>query len=264
MRGLQSALAPPRHASMPRIVEPEVLDALDAADPLARRARRDLQRVHRAMRTRAILTRALSSVVPDARGRPLHVLELGAGDGTLMLHVAHGLVRRGWRARLSLLDRQRCVAAETLAAYAHLGWDAAPLVSDVIDWIGTEPMPPSPNAAAPARWDVIVTTLFLHHFEPRTLAALLNAIARRTHAFVACEPRRDRFALAGSHLVGAIGAGPVTRRDAVLSVHAGFAGTELSALWPDTSDDWALREHRAGLFSHCFSANLRDSRRALA
>jgi len=53
--------------------------------------------------------------------------------------------------------------------------------------------------------------------------------------------------------VGAVGANDVTRRDAVLSVRAGFSDRELSACWPDDSG-WQLRETGARLFSHTFAA----------
>jgi hypothetical protein len=59
--------------------------------------------------------------------------------------------------------------------------------------------------------------------------------------------------LAASYLVGVIGAGPVTREDAVLSVKAGFRAKELSHLWPD-QQGWILQEFAAGLFSHCLIA----------
>jgi len=39
----------------------------------------------------------------------------------------------------------------------------------------------------------------------------------------------------------------------LLSVRAGFDGTEISSSWPK-SDAWELREKRAGLFSHLFLA----------
>jgi len=83
---------------------------------------------------------------------------------------------------------------------------------------------------------------------------LLAAVATRTDRFFACEPRRDWLALAASHLVGAIGANAVTREDAVLSVHAGFRGDELSKSWPVHGAEWQLQEYSAGLFSHCFRA----------
>jgi hypothetical protein len=52
-----------------------------------------------------------------------------------------------------------------------------------------------------------------------------------------------------------IGCNAVTRHDAAASVRAGFAGRELSALWP-ARPGWRLREGRAGLFSHLFVARM--------
>ena len=102
---------------------------------------------------------------------------------------------------------------------------------------------------------MITTSLFLHHFEGAELDLLLAAVAARCDRFHACEPGRSWLALAGSHLVGAIGANAVTRADAVLSVQAGFRHDEISARWPRAGVDWQLRESAAGLFSHCFSAH---------
>jgi hypothetical protein len=93
----------------------------------------------------------------------------------------------------------------------------------------------------------------MHHFSSGELTLLLEEVAARTRVFLCCEPRRAALPLAGSHLVGLLGAGPVTRRDAVSSVRAGFRSQELSDLWPD-SKDWVLDEYAAGLFSHCFLA----------
>jgi predicted nicotinamide N-methyase len=172
------------------------------------------------------------------------VLELGAGDGTLMLGVARALAPVSTRVELTLLDRQDLVEAATRDAYAALGWTVVPRVVDVCDWIAN---------GADERWDLIVANLFLHHFEGEALHALLAACAARSDRFFACEPRRARLALGASHLVGFIGANAVTREDAVLSVHAGFRDAELSAAWPHAGG-WQLHERPAALFSHCFSA----------
>ncbi len=244
-----------RAAPNPRVVEPEVLDGLDARDRRAIRTRGDLRRIHRAMGTRTILLRALRAVGVGAASRtPLRILELGAGDGTLMLGVARVLARNGCRAQLALLDRQPVVEAATLDAFAQVGWEATALVVDVAEWIERDNARLHPVAARSPQWDVIVTTLFLHHFEQRPLTALLEAVAARANAFVACEPRRAGLALAASYCVGALGANAVTRRDAVLSVRAGFAGDELRELWPGSRASWTVREYDAGLFNHCLCA----------
>ncbi len=105
-----------------RLVCPEILDGLDKDDPQARRSRRDLQRVHHFMGTRTILRRALLSCGTEARkDLPLRVLELGAGDGTLMLGFAR-LVHAVWPAvELTLLDRVDLISPETRAGFGKVG-----------------------------------------------------------------------------------------------------------------------------------------------
>ncbi|MEP7058589.1 MAG: hypothetical protein ABI809_12540 [Caldimonas sp.] len=239
-----------------RTVAAETLDGLAENDPAARRSRRDLRRIHRAMRTRSIVVGALRAFTVPSRA-PLRVLELGAGDGSLMLGVARRLGRSWPAVELTLLDRQALVEPATLEAYAALGWRASAQVADVLDWVAA-PSVAAPHGDAAPHWDLIVANLFLHHFEGAQLAALIGAIAARGDRFVACEPRRSALALGGSGLVGALGANAVTREDAVLSVRAGFRDAELAALWPG-ADEWRIHEGAAGLFSHCFRAERREA-----
>lgn len=243
-----------------RIVAAERLDGLASDDPAAMRSRRDLRRVHRLMGTRSIVWRALrDSAASRPKATALRVLEIGAGDGSLMLGVARSLAPAWPPVELTLLDRQALVDSATIERYAMLGWTAAVTVADVLEWAD------GANDArllgsAIARWDLIVANLFLHHFEGAQLAVLLGAIAARSDRFFACEPRRAWLALAGSHLLGAIGANAVTREDAVLSVHAGFRGIELTGLWPAQGIEWQVQEYSAGLFSHCFLAERRGAK----
>ena len=228
-----------------RVLEPEALDHLASDDPVAMRSRRDLRRVNAFMGARGILVRALGrlSIVHSA---PLRILEIGCGDGLLLLDVATARGIPAAQVHLTLLDRQPIVHQETLAAYAAAGWRAETRVDDVLAWAA------EPESAE--RWDIVVANLFLHHFNRDALAALLAACARRADALVACEPRRSRFALAASHLIFFLGANAVTRRDGVLSVRAGFIGRELSAAWPPDAAGWRLEEYDDGLFTHCFCA----------
>ncbi len=248
---------------LPRTVSAETLDHLPADDPAARRSRRDLVRVHRVMGTRGIVARGWQELwPPQRRDVPLRVLELGAGDGTLMLAVARQLAPSFPRVELTLLDRQDIVSPATLAAFTALGWQVTVEVSDVLDWAARAPVSTAASApgAADSSWDLVMTTLFLHHFEGADLDTLLMAIAARSQRFFACEPRRGWLALTGSHLIGAIGANAVTREDAVFSVHAGFRACELTALWPAPAAAWQSREYTAGLFGHCFSASRAETR----
>ncbi|MEO8310195.1 MAG: methyltransferase domain-containing protein [Caldimonas sp.] len=234
---------------LPRVLEPETLDHLAPDDPVAQRSRRDLRRVNAFMGARAILARAMARASPDT-SRPLRILELGCGDGRLMLEVARHRGTRWPGARLDLLDRQPLVDEATRADYRAAGWQAVPLVADVMAWA---------ESADGDRWDLIVANLFLHHFDAETLRRLLAACARRADALAACEPRRSRFALAASHLIFFLGANAVTRNDGVLSVRAGFIGDELAVAWPAERADWRLEEYDDGLFTHCLVAARRLS-----
>ena len=120
---------------------------------------------------------------------------------------------------------------------------------DALDWA---------RASSDEQYDLCVTTLFLHHFQSPALEQLLGAVAARCRAFVACEPRRNSVAWLGSHLLGLLGANEVTREDGVTSVVAGFAGHELSALWPPSGARWRLREYFAWPFTHCLVADGRS------
>ncbi len=240
-----------------RTVEAETLDHLAPDAPAARRSRRDLVRVHRVMGTRRVMAQAWQTLVsPQRAAAPLRVLELGAGDGSLLLGLARSRLLRWRQVHLCLMDRQDLVTPVTLAAFAQAGWSAQVQVADVLTWAAAST--PQTNPEAPGqpgpRWDLITTSLFLHHFEGRELDLLLAAVALRCDRFFACEPRRSWWALAGSHLVGAIGANAVTRQDAVLSVRAGFRDQELTARWAQLGGAWHTRESSAAPFSHCFSA----------
>ena len=225
---------------MKRNVQPELLDTLPAGDSRAVRSRRDLRRVNGWMRQHAIMANALQTALN--RHPPGQITELGAGDGNFLLRVAQKISPRWPDVKVALPDLQKNVSAETLAAFAALGWPAEAIVADVFDWLQTF------DAG-----QVVIANLFLHHFQAARLSELFRLISQRAKLFIATEPRRAPWPLFCSRLLWAIGCNDVTRHDAVVSVRAGFAGSELSALWPDRQN-WRLMEHRAGAFSHLFIA----------
>jgi len=225
-----------------RIVEAEWLDALPAHDPGALGSRRDLDVLNRVMGHAWILRGLLESRAETEP--PRRILEIGAGDGSLMLRLAKYFSPRWKHVETVLVDCKPAVSDETLAAFAALGWSAESITSDVFNWLET-----SDTGMA----DIIISNLFLHQFTEPELKRLLGLVSARTRFFAACEPRRATIPFTFSKLVGFIGCNRVTRHDAPLSVQAGFTGREISQLWP-ASDGWRLREHAAHFFSHAFVA----------
>ncbi|MBU6409746.1 MAG: hypothetical protein KGR98_05100 [Verrucomicrobia bacterium] len=222
---------------MPRLVQPEILDALPPSDPRALRCRRDLCRVNFWMANHSLMARALDEHWPDATRQ---IAEIGAGDGQFLLGLARRLKRRNVNAMM--LDRHNLVSTKTLAAFSEVEWRAETAAADVFDWM---------RAGGGA--DIIIANLFIHQFEDAALKQLFQAVSRRALLFVALEPHRFYFPAPCAQMLRLVGCGADTRHDAALSIRAGFLREELSALWPERAG-WQLTERRAGWFSHLFIA----------
>ena len=229
--------------SLPRRVEPELLDGLAADDPRARRSRADLRRIHRAMATLPIVQRAMDRgtakirprTLARARGRRrLPDAALGEAAGST---VAGGSRHVAGPARSGRARRRWTACAKSAGCPASRRWMCS------TGWHG--PTTRSGMSSSP--------TCSSTTFRRASSCGCWRESRRARRVFLCCEPRRSALPLAGSHLIGLLGAGPVTRQDAVSSVHAGFRARELSDLWP-SPQDWVLDEYPAGLFSHCFLA----------
>jgi hypothetical protein len=218
---------------MQRAIEPELLDELPPEDPRAVRSRKDLRLLN------ALMGNVSHIAAPLARRpAPRQVMDIGAGDGLFSLALLNKLQ---WRnTEFILVDRIPTVSEKTLAAFQCRDCKATLRTTEVMAGLG--------NSV-----DVMFANLFLHHFEDDRIRDLLKAVAERCSIFVSCEPRRSAWSLLASRCVGLLGCNAVTRHDAVASVRAGFAGDELSRLWP-LSKEWSLREGAVGSFGHRFVA----------
>jgi hypothetical protein len=224
--------------TFPRRLETELLDILPADDPDAVHSRRDLKLLNAVMLHPAIMARRMRRHAVVA---PKRIVELGAGDGSLMLRLARRLAPYWPGVSTVLVDQQGIVPAETREAVSRLGWRQQQITQDVFDYLAF---------AEPA--DIIIANLFLHHFKPPQLAEIFARSANLAPLFIALEPRRSMLPLMGSRLIFLLGCNHVSRHDAAASVRAGFRDRELSDLWPERSG-WALHEGPAAL-SHGFTA----------
>jgi SAM-dependent methyltransferase len=229
-------------------VQPEWLDSLPAHDPRARRSRADLRRINWIMGALGSMHAALDVVFHDRIGT--RIVELGAGDGSLMARIARDRGTRWPGMHVSLLDLQPVVAAPTKAAIERYGWTVDVVRADAFAWL---------NEAPQRSNEIVIANLFVHHFDSTQIRRMFAAIAARASAFICCEPRRSRLALLGSRCLAALGCNDVTRHDAVASVHAGFCDQELTQQWPH-DPEWITDEKPAGLFLHRFVAQRKDRR----
>jgi hypothetical protein len=228
---------------MKRFITSEWLDALPASDPRAVQSRNDLCRLNKLMGHPSLLARELARL--EASMNIGSVIDLGSGDGRLLLAVARCLRRtRGRHINVILVDRSPSINPEVVKGFTELGWAVRQEVRDALVFVAGWP-----NDGC----TVVVSNLFLHHCSSEALRQIFVEVSYRANAVVALEPRRSAFSLLFSRLVGLIGCNAVTRHDAVVSVRAGFNGTELSALWPE-GNGWQLSESHPRPFTHLFAA----------
>ena len=182
-----------------RLVLPEILDELDAMDQRAIRSRRDLRLVNWFMRGEAWILRQLDKMPVVER-----VVELGAGSG----HLAKS-IHACW-------PELEVVCVDLTPRPAHLDGRVSWWQGDVFDYNGYDGN------------TVVVTNLFLHHFEAQQLEQLGNKM-RGIRALLAAEPYRGTMSLLMGRCLFPF-VNDVTRHDMAVSIGAGFRTGELAMM----------------------------------
>ena len=194
---------------LPRRLEPEWLDSLDAGDPRAVRARRDLRVINALMGNEGWILRQVAAR-PETAERG--IVEFGSGDG----HLLRRLARLGPATGCDLAPRPAGLPAE-------------------IDWRQGDLF----TLAEPITGGILVANLILHHFEGESLRRI-GAIAGGFEAVILVEPHRCRSGLALATLLRPF-VGEVTRHDMPVSIRAGFAKGELAEML-GLSTGWSVTE----------------------
>jgi len=196
-----------------RIVVPEWLDELPAADPRAIRSRQELRWINALMgNERWILSQLEKHPAALEKG----VLELGAGEGHLLRKI---------HARF---PQHLVCGADLLARPADLPQDIQWCAGDLTT------LPPSSD------FGVLVANLFLHHFDDDALS-WFAAWLPQVSLVILNEPLRR----ASSHFWGRLlrpVLHEVTRHDMHVSIDAGFVAGELPRLWPAQAAQWEIEE----------------------
>ena len=201
---------------MRRIVIPEILDSLPPEHPDAIASRRDLRLIHKFMGCERWLPRRVREL---ADGKTLRILEIGAGSGALAKRLA----------RMHEVESVTCI-------------DLAP---------------PPDSLPSKIRWmrgnifdlefpkaDIVVASLFLHHFSEGEMRVLFEKIGSAAPVLLASEPARFRRHLAAFALLRLAMINRVTWHDGRASIRAGFRKGELPAIlgpfWRVCREEYSL------------------------
>jgi SAM-dependent methyltransferase len=195
--------------------ELELLDDAGVPAGEAEASLADIEWVHHRLGGRALVRRRLQPFFAALARREdsLEVLDRGCGSGHVGRDLLAAAAEEGARVRVFGLDRK--------TSHARLAARGTAVVAD------TFRLPFGDRSV-----DVVLSTLFLHHFSPPEAAALL-AEARRVaaSAVLALDVTRHRLAIAVISVVG-----PVTFRsrlsvaDGKTSVRQAYTSDEIAAI----------------------------------
>lgn len=210
-----------------RLVEPEILDSLPHDHPDALASRGDIRFLNTVMGNFRWIRKELGQ-----NARPAEkVVELGAGDGSLVRYVArtHAALAKGWTG----LDFAPSPGPALLPVGA--GWLQGDFLAD--------------GAAADAvrGADIVVANLILHHFQDDQLA-LLGRRLHRARLLLISEPARHPSHLWKGRLLNAVlSFNHVTMFDMARSIQAGFKVGELPRLLRLDEKVWTVQESTSQL-----------------
>jgi len=196
----------------PRRPTEEILDGT-VAPAAAEESLADIERIHRVLGGRPIVRRHLVPLLLSVPSQRPVLLDLGAGSGHVGRALSAELARRGRELVTIDLDRQ--------VFHARLSARGRSLAADALRL-------PLPDRSV----DVVSSTLFLHHFDAASVAALLGEAARVARfAVSALDLTRHRVPLAVNALLSRVlYRSPITRQDGRASILQAFTIAELRAI----------------------------------
>jgi len=197
---------------MNRILEAELLDHLDPADPGAVRSRRDLRIMDFFLGNSRWILRSLCRF----HHGPGRLVELGAGEGLLCRRIE-----------------------EANPGTSVVGLDLIgrpPGLPPSIRWVSGDFLRTLPSVEA----EVCCGSLILHHLGAPSLRRL-GSLLGRCSLLLFAEPYRGMLPLRMSGLASPF-VGKVTRHDMPASIRAGFRKGELAGLLGLNPARWEIRE----------------------
>jgi ubiquinone/menaquinone biosynthesis C-methylase UbiE len=180
----------------------------------------EMARINRRLGGLSALMRHLGPRLLAAGGAPT-LLDLGTGSADTLRAIGSWASRNGRQPRLIGIDSARRVLA-VASAHARASRRGPRLLQ-----ADAARLPLAPGSA-----DYVISTLFMHHYDPPELRALLRAafgVAR--HGLVMSDLVRGRLPLAAFRLVQPVFARHAfTRHDGALSIRRAYTPAELRAI----------------------------------
>jgi len=200
----------------PRAERLEILDGTLYDERFAERCYRFMSRVNRFLGGARVVRRFLEEEVAAAPGRPLRVLDIGAGACDIPLAVARWARRRGLDLAITCLEPAPLAARIARRNLARAGLSGLRLLEE--DVFAHQPSRP---------YDCAIGSMFFHHLRDDEIVRLVEHLRRIVRRSVLLNDlRRTALHFAGAVLLTAL-ACPGLRHDALVSIRRGFRVADL-------------------------------------
>jgi SAM-dependent methyltransferase len=219
-----------------RRLQPEVMDRPDLEQDRHWQALRGLERINRLSNSAGILWPSIRRLAEESPGRSLRLLDVASGAGDVCLALYH----RATRAKLSL-HLEGADISRRAVDYAALRAQVAGASIRFFRWDALQ-------EEFPAAYDVIFSSLFLHHLNEEQAVTLIKRMARATRRMILINDlARTRLGWTAAYLATRLlTTSDVVQTDALLSVegaftpgealalahHAGLRGATVDRRWP--------------------------------
>ncbi|EMI18042.1 Methyltransferase type [Rhodopirellula maiorica SM1] len=205
---------------MQRNLQHELMDDPDLPRDQHELALKGLSRLNRFTGVAGLMYRHLRRRTATIADRPLRILDVASGAGDVPIYWARRARRDGIAMEITMLDVSP-VAVQTQQRRAA---EAQVTVQSVQADCLAHPLPRG--------FDVVTSSLFMHHLSDEQVETLLRAMKLATDGgILICDLHRSRLNLAMVAFAGRVlSRSPVVHTDSVLSVQGAYTHAEFQAL----------------------------------
>ena len=154
-----------------------------------------------------------------SKGSTVSIIDLGCGNGDMLRTVAEYGRRNNFSLKLTGIDANEYTvnyARELSVSYPEIGYIKMDVFSDEFSALNC---------------DIVLATLFLHHFNNDEIESLLRSLLNKISiGIVINDLHRSRIAYYLFRLISIFIANPMVRNDGALSVLRGFKKDELLSI----------------------------------
>ena len=209
----------------------EIMDDLDYNGPILHDALDKLAKInHWLGGNKVIINGLIKALKNHPKNEAITIIDLGCGGGDMLREVSRFGKRNGYQFRLIGIDAN------------HHAVDYANILSETYDNIEFKAIDIFSEAFNELEYDIVLTTLFLHHFKEREIVTFLKPVLDKAKlGIVVNDLHRHRMAYYLFKLLSTTIKNKTIAEDGLTSVLRGFKRQELEDISKQLSTNYQIQ-----------------------